>query len=299
MKVFITGATGYIGGSVAARLIDAGHHVRGLVRDAAKAQALSARGIEPVLGDLDDGDVLARAAQASDAVVSAANADHAPSVQALLAALEGSHKPLLHTSGSSVIGDDARGNVASDAIYDEATPFVVHPGKQARHALNHTLLTAAARSVRTTVICPTLIYGAGRGLNPHSIQIPFLVQQAREHGVVRVVGRGVNRWSTVHIDDLAELYRLALERGPAGAFYFAENGESSFAEIGAAIAARLQLGPVQSLDAAAAAVSWGEARAFFTFGSNSRVRAVRARQELGWQPRHTSAVAWINNEMAV
>jgi nucleoside-diphosphate-sugar epimerase len=281
-------------------LIDAGHHVQGLARNAAKAQALSARGIEPVLGDLDDDKTLTRAARAADAVVSAANADHLPSVQALLVALEGTNKALLHTSGSSVIGDDARGNTVSDAIYDdETTPFVVHPAKQARHALNHTLLAAAARGVRAMVICPTLIYGTGRGLNPHSIQIPFLVQQAREHGVVRVVGRGVNRWSTVHIDDVADLYRLALERGTAGAFYFAESGEGSFAEIGAAIAARLQLGPVEPLDAAAAATSWGEARAFFTFGSNSRVRAVRARQELGWQPRHTSAVAWIGSEMAL
>jgi nucleoside-diphosphate-sugar epimerase len=299
MRIFVTGATGYIGGSVAAGLIAAGHHVRGLVRDANKAKDLAARGIEPVMGDLDDGAALARAAREADGVVSAANSDHAASVQALLAALEGTGKPLLHTSGSSVIADDARGNVAGDAVYDETTPFVVHPGKQPRHALNQTLLAAAARGVRAMVICPTLIYGRGRGMNPHSIQIPFLVRQAREHGAVRVVGRGLNRWSTVHIDDLVNLYRLALERGPAGAFYFAENGESSFAEIGAAIAQRLQLGPVEPFAAEAAAALWGEAKTFFTLGSNSRVRALRARQELGWQPRHTSAVAWIGSEMEV
>jgi nucleoside-diphosphate-sugar epimerase len=299
MKVFITGATGYIGGSVAAALIAAGHRVRGLVRDAAKAAALAARGVEPALGDLDDAALLGREARAADGVVNAANSDHLPSVQALLAGLEGSGKPLLHTSGSSVIGDDARGNAASDAIYDEATPFVVHPGKQARHALNQAVLAAATRGVRAIVICPTLIYGTGHGMNPHSVQIPFLAQQARQHGVVRVVGRGLNRWSTVHIDDLVDLYRLALERGSAGAFYFAENGEASFGEIGAAIAARLKLGPVQSIDADAAAAQWGEARAFFTFGGNSRVRAVRARRELGWQPRHASALAWIANEMPV
>jgi len=297
MRIFVTGATGYIGGSVAAALVAAGHQVRGLVRDASKATALAARGIEPALGDLDDAALLTREARAADGVVSAAHADHLPSVQALIAGLEGSGKPLLHTSGSSVIGDDARGNVASDAIYDETTPFVVHPGKQARHALNQTVLAAAGRGVRAIVICPTLIYGIGRGMNPHSIQIPFLVQQAREHGVVRVVGRGLNRWSTVHIDDLVDLYRLALEHGSAGAFYFAENGEASLGEIGAAIAARLQLGAVESIAAEAAAAQWGEARAFFTFGGNSRVRAVRARRELGWQPRHASAPAWIANEM--
>ena len=232
-------------------------------------------------------------------MVNAANSDHLACVQTLLAALEGTGKPLLHTSGSSVIGDEARGNVEGQTIYDETTPFVVHPDKQARHALNQTLLAGAARGVRAIVICPALIYGQGRGMNPHSVQIPFLVQQAREHGVVRVVGRGLNRWSNVHIDDLVDLYRLALERGTAGAFYFAENGESSFGEIGAAIAARLELGPVESIAAEAAAASWGPAKALFTFGGNSRVRAVRARQELGWQPRHTSAVAWIGSEMAL
>src|SRR5262245_60871605 len=124
MKIFITGATGYIGGSVAAGLIEAGHHVLGLVRDGVKAKGLAARGIEPVMGDLEDGATLARAARAADAVVNAANSDHLPSVQALLAALEDTGKPLLHTSGSSVIGDDARGNVEGEAVYDETTSFV-------------------------------------------------------------------------------------------------------------------------------------------------------------------------------
>jgi nucleoside-diphosphate-sugar epimerase len=151
--------------------------------------------------------------------------------------------------------------------------------------------------VRTIVICPTLIYGVGRGLNPRSIQIPFLVDQARATGVVRVVGRGVNRWSTVHIDDLAELYLLAMAHAPAGSFYFAENGEASFAEIGQAVAARLGLGGVDSWTAEQAASAWGEARAYYTFGSNSRVRAKRARSELRWSPRHASAVAWIRDEM--
>ena len=210
---------------------------------------LSAQGIEPVPGSLDDEELLEREARAADGVVNAADADHPPSVHALLRALEGSGKPLLHTSGSSVIGDDARGNSVSDAIFDEDTPFVVAPAKLARHALNGTVLAAAARGVRAVVICPSLIYGVGKGRTRSSIQIPFLVEQARANGAVRVVGRGVNRWSTVHIDDLAELYLLALEKAPASAFYFAENGEVSFADIGAAIATRLGMGPVESIAA--------------------------------------------------
>jgi nucleoside-diphosphate-sugar epimerase len=297
MQYFITGAGGYIGGSIAARLLAQGHAVTGLVRDSAKAAALQAVGITPVIGSLDDLDVLAHAAREADGVVNAANADHLPSVQALLAALAGSGKPLLHTSGSSVVGDDVRGNALSPAIFDEDTPFVVQPLKQARHALNQSILQAAEQGVRSAIVCPTLIYGQGQGLNPHSIQIPFLVEQARLHGAVRVVGRGLNRWSTVHIDDLADLYLLALEKAAPGTFFFAENGESSFAEIGEAIAARLGYGPVTSVPAEAAAAQWGEAKAFYTFGSNSRVRAKRARADLGWAPRHASALTWIRDDM--
>lgn len=299
MKYFITGAGGYIGGSVAVRLLAQGHQVTGLVRDPAKARLLSAAGIVPVLGSLDDHEVLARAAREADGVVNTANADHLPSVQVLLAALAGSGKPLLHTSGSSLVGDDARGNALSQAIFDEETPFVVQPLKQPRHALNQVVLAAAASGVRSAIICPTLIYGQGSGLNAQSIQIPFLVEQARAAGAVRVVGKGLNRWSTVHIDDLSDLYVLALQSATAGAFYFAENGESSFAEIGQAIAERLGLGPVTSIAADEAAQLWGTAKAFYTFGSNSRVRAKRARRELGWTPRHDSAIAWIRGAMAL
>lgn len=297
MKIFITGATGYIGGSVAACMIDAGHSVRGLVRDARKVKAVADKGIEPVLADLNDIKMLESEARKADGVISAANADHLDSVKALLSGLEGSDKPFLHTSGSSVVGDDARGSFIGEAIYDETTPFVVQPSKKQRHALNQMLIAAAVRGVRTMVICPSLIYGRGLGINPHSIQIPFLVQQALKNSVVRVVGQGLNRWSTVHIDDLVDLYRLALEFGPNGAFYFAENGEASFAEIGSAIAARLKLGPIEFMPAETAAAQWGDDKAYLTFGSNSRVRAVKARQELGWQPRHASVVEWIVNDM--
>lgn len=299
MKYFLTGASGYIGGSVAAQLLARGHQVTGLVRDSAKAQLLKAQGIEPVLGDLDDANVLTRAAQDSDGVVNTANADHLASVQALAEALKGTEKPLIHTSGSSLVGDDARGNVLSDSIFDEYTPFVVQPLKQSRHALNQWVLSTASTGVRSVVICPTLIYGQGKGLNPHSIQIPFLVGQAQKNNAVQVVGHGVNRWSTVHIDDLVSLYVLALEKAPAGAFYFAEHGESSFAEIGQAIAERLRLGTITSVAAEVAAAEWGPARAFYTYGSNSRVRAKRARHELGWAPVHASAITWIRDEMSV
>jgi nucleoside-diphosphate-sugar epimerase len=299
MKIFVTGASGYIGGTIAAKLVEAGHEVKGLVRSIDKAEFLTAHGIEPTIGTLDDAELLAVEAQASDAVVNAANADHTASVQAFIKALQGTGRPFIHTSGSSVIGDDARGNSLSSKIYDELTAFDVAPAKLHRHELNQLILRSADQGVRSIVICPSHIYGDGRGANPRSLQIPFLLDNALTQGVVEVVGRGVNRWSHVHIDDLAELYLLALEGAPAGSFYFAESGEASFSELGEALAQKLGMGPVRSLTAEEAVSRWGERHAYYTLGSNSRVRAGRARKELGWHPRHTSAVTWINDEMSL
>lgn len=299
MDIFLTGAAGFIGGSVAIRLIEARHRVRGLVRTSEKAELLAKHGVEPVVGTLEDVGLLMREAREADGVINAANADHSPSVHALITALQGTGKPFVHTSGSSVIGDDARGNRVAETIFDEDTPFVVPPGKQHRRDIDLMVLRAADNGVRSAVICPSNIYGTGHGVNPRSVQIPFLADNAREQGFVQIIGRGVNRWSNVHIDDVAELYLLALAKAPAGAFYFAENGEASFGEIGDAIAARLGLGPVKSLPAELAAEKWGEGRAYYSFGSNSRVRAKRARRELGWTPRHTSVTSWILSEMPV
>ena len=299
MNIFITGAGGYIGGSVALALLAAGHRVRGLTRGAANADRLAASGIEPVSGTLDDADVLTREARASDGVINTASADHVGAIQALIAGLEGSGKPLLHTSGSSVVGDDARGSRGSEQIVHEDSTLVVSPTKKPRRELDLRVLGAAALGVRSAVICPSLIYGVGRGLNPSSVQIPFLAGNAREHGVVQLVGAGLNVWSNVHIDDVVQLYLLALERAPAGALYFAENGEASFSEIGAAIARRLGLRGVESLPPEVAASRWGESKAYYTLGSNSRVRGKRARSELGWAPRHASVIDWILGEMPV
>jgi nucleoside-diphosphate-sugar epimerase len=297
MNVFVTGVGGYIGGSVAERLMAEGHKVSGLVRDTARAELLLARGIIPVIGELDDLQLLARSVREADVTVNTANADHAASALAMIDALAGSGKAFVHTSGSSLIGDDARGLHVSNHVFDEDTPFVVEPLKLPRHALNLSILEGVRLGVRAVVVCPALIYGEGAGLQRDSIQIPFLVREARASGVVRVVGNGSNRWSTVHVADLADLYAAAVDRAPAGAFYFAENGESSFAEIGQAISSRLKLGPVEPWPAEEAASLWGEGRAYYTFGSNSRVRAKRARLELGWQPGHDSALSWIRTEM--
>lgn len=297
MKIFITGASGYIGGSIAHRLLADGHQIRGLVRRSDAAEQLAGSGITPVLGTLEDSDVLAREARGADAVINAASSDHSAGIGALLAALCDTGKTLIHTSGSSVIGDDVRGDALSPNIFDEDTPLIVEDKKQARHALDNAVLAARDHGVRGIVLCNTMIYGAGRGLHRDSVQIPPLVKEAQKRGVVHVVGQGINRWSNVHIDDVAELYALALNDAPAGAFYFVENGEASYAQIGQAIAKRLGLGPVQSWTVEEASAVWGEGHARYSFGSNSRVRAKRARAELGWKPQHDSVTDWIETEM--
>lgn len=299
MNLFITGAGGYIGGSVAAALLASGHQVRGLTRNPRSAERLAATGIEPVLGELDDAALLAREARQSDGVINTANADHAVAVQALIAGLAESGKPLLHTSGSSVVGDNARGALPSTQIFDGYAPLVVNPAKQARRDIDLQVLGAARQGIRSAVICPSLIYGVGVGLNPHSVQIPFLAANARQRGTVEIVGAGANVWSNVHIDDVVSLYLLVLSKAPAGAFYFAENGEASFAELGAAIARRLGLPGVTPLPPEVAAQRWGEPKAYFSLGSNSRVRATRARSELGWSPRHSSVLDWVANELPI
>ena len=297
MKVFLTGASGYIGGSLAFALLSKGHEVRGLTRSEKSAHEMEALGMVPVLGDLDNLDILKSEAFRADAVINTANADHLEAVLALLDGLTGTHQKIIHTSGSSIIGDDARGNQLSPAIFTEDTPLIVDARKQARRNIDLKVLEAASTGIQSCVIIPSLIYGYGLGLQKNSIQVPFLVRNAIENNSVQIVGQGLNAWSNIHIEDLVNLYLLALENAPAGSFYFAENGEATFLEIAQSISTRLSISTIEHLPAATAADRWGMARALFSLGSNSRVRAVRARIELNWKPKHTSVQDWILNEM--
>jgi len=288
MKIFITGASGYIGGSLAAALIERGHSVSGLARADETAAALAARGIAPVAGTLDDSAALAEAARAADVTVNAASAGHRGAVEAILGALAGSGKAFIHTSGSSIVGTRAGGEFVAD-VFDEDTPFTPTPQRAPRVAIDNRVRAAAG--VRAVVIAPSLIYGRGRGLNPHSMQVPWLIALAKKHGVARHIGSGANRWSNVHIDDLVGLYLAAIEKAPAGAFYFAENGENAMREICEAISRMLGFGGrTQSMTVAEAAAEWGEGPANDTMGSNSRVRARRARAELNWRPAGRSLI---------
>jgi nucleoside-diphosphate-sugar epimerase len=284
MKIFMTGASGYIGGTVADSLIKAGHAITGLARTEDSAARLRAHGIEPVRGELSSHSIVRNAARSADAVINCADANDPFVVGAIVEGLAGSDKPFLHTSGSSVVGDKAAGKV-SPKIHHEDTPFEPLPEKIQRVAVDRAVLASAAQRVRSVVLCPCLIYGQGRGAHADSIQVPNLIRQAVKSGVPRYIGAGENVWSTVHIEDVAGAYLLALEKARAGSFFYIENGEASLKSIVESIARLLgaKRSPESwSIDAAVA--EWGAQAAWFSLGGNSRISAEKARKMLGWKP---------------
>ena len=293
MRIFVTGASGFIGGSVAAEAVRRGHQVRGLVRSAEKAQACKAFGIAPVLGTLADHDLLTEEAQAADAVVNAASSDDRDAVDALLKALTGSGKALIHTSGSSIVADQANGE-PSEAVFDEDHMPTPAADKAARVALDQAILSAPG--IRSVILCNALIFGDALGPKARSVQLPLMIDHARESGRAHFVGRGLNRWSTVHIADVVDLYLIALEKAPPGTFAFVESGEAAFRDMAQAIADALELGDPVSMTIEAAVARWGRPRAIYSLASNSRVRSLRTRA-WDWSPRHPSVRSWIGDHL--
>jgi nucleoside-diphosphate-sugar epimerase len=285
MKIFITGASGFIGGSVAEHLRDAGHQILGLVRSSAKADALKQRGIEPLIGSLDDSAILAKGARMTDSTINAADSDHRGAAEALISALAGTGKALIHTGGSSIVVDDAKGEFASEDIFEDDAPFNVLAHRRGRYEVDCTVRTAGITlGLRGLVICPTTVYGTGRGLRLDSDQVPKLMAKSRERGAGVHIGKGLNIWSNVFVDDLCSLFALALEKAPSGAFFFAENGESTLINVAEAISATLGFqGRTEqwNLDEATAELgAWPQ----IALGTNCRVRATNARRLLDWRP---------------
>ena len=294
MKIFITGAAGFIGGSIAEKLVASGNKLTGLTRSEENAVALQDRGIAPIIGSLDDADVLTAAAQAADAVIHAADADHAASIATLVGALEHSGKLLIHTSGSSIVADHADGEYAAETPLSEDSWFEPVPFREARIAMNRLVRQASIdKGIRGIVIAPTMVYGTGRGLHPDSDQLPKLIGLSRKVGAGVYFGKGLNIYSNVHIDDLVDLYELAIEKAPGGSLFFAENGHNSFLEI-AAMIARLPgfEDKTTSIPIEQVIAQNGEA-ARLGVASNSYVSATNARR-LGWSPKGRSLEQWMN-----
>jgi nucleoside-diphosphate-sugar epimerase len=282
MRVLVIGASGFIGGAVALRLLREGFTVCALVRDPAKSSRLEEAGFSICAGSLDDAPGLARAIGPVEGVINAADSDHAAGVRAILRAIEGTGKTFIHTSGISVCADRAAG-ADGGVILDETTAFDPIQERAARHAIDLVVRGAAAAGSRTMVICCPLVYGAPAWPDRESVQLPHLVRDARERGVARYVGAGLARWSHVHVDDVAEAYAAALAKGQAGALYYPENGDIAWRELATLIGRVLGV-PEGSWSLDDAINAWGP-RAFWTYSSNARTRGRRIRADLGWLPR--------------
>lgn len=294
MKLFITGATGYIGSSLAAHLIKKGHTVYGLYRNVAKEADLRRLGIIPVLGDLDDVATLTDYARIADAIINTADSDHRRAVETIISAIKGTGKVFIHSSGSSVVSDDVLGEVENPNLYNEETLFRPMDVRQERVNINNDVRIAGiTKGIRTIVMVPSMIYGDSLGLPVESDQLPKVFKKSRELGAGVYLGQGINRWSNVHIADLVELYELALEKAPSASYYYVENGEASYKELAEYVSDVLGYnGKTVSWNGTEAIAELGD-WARFAWGSNSRVNALHARRLLGWQPNQLSIREWI------
>jgi nucleoside-diphosphate-sugar epimerase len=274
MKIFIVGATGYIGGSLADYLSKNGHQISGLARSDEKAAYLREMGVMPVMGGFEDRDVLQLAASLADATINVSDSDNLSVVETLIDSMAGSGKTLVHTSGSSIVVDDAMGATAGINVIEDDAPFTAMDHRLPRIAVDRAVRNAGiSMGMRTAVICPTMVYGRGRGPKKGSDQIPKIAKKSLERGAGVYIGKGANIWSNVQIDDLCTLFSLVLEKAPSGSFFFAENGELSLKEVAYAVSVAIGLeGRTESwgLDEATAEMgAWPRV----ALATNCRVRA--------------------------
>lgn len=283
MRVFLSGATGFIGTAVARELIAAGHQVLGVARSEEAAQALAGRGIEPHRGELTEPESFVAGARACDAVIQCAfihdfsrfaeNIEiEKRTVAAMLEALAGSGKPFIATGGVAML---APGRLATEED---------RPARQGRGETEALVLEAKDRGLRTAVIrLPPITHDDGTGGF-----LPALVNAARENGAAAYVGEGGNRWPAGHRLDAARLYRLVLEKGEAGTAYHAVGDEGlAMREIAEAIAGRLGL-PTKSLTADEAAGHFGWLGMFA--GVDMPASSALTRERVGWRPTHPGLI---------
>lgn len=290
MRVFITGATGFIGSALVPELIAAGHQVLGLARTDAGAEALAAAGAQVQRGQLEDLESLRSGAAASDAVIhlgfihdfskfSENCAVDRRAIETLGSVLAGSDRPLIVTSGLALL---AQGRAAT-----EDDPPVPVSDRMPR-ASEHTAAALEKQGVRSMVVrLPQVHDTVKQGLVTYAVQI------AREKGASAYIGDGKNRWAAVHRSDAAHLYRLALEKGQAGARFHAIAEEGVAArDIAEAIGRGLKV-PVRSLspEQAAGHFAW---LAMFV-GLDLVGSSAQTREKLGWNPAGPSLLTDLSN----
>lgn len=292
MRVFVTGAAGYIGSAVCAELLGHGHEVVGLARSDQNAAVLDGAGIEVHRGSLEDLDSLQRGALNADGVIHlafqnigpqtdfmAAAAQDLAAVQAMASVLEHTNKPFVNTSGTLLLSFLGREGTEDDVL-DSSLPRV---------GGENVTIDSAQRGVRSSVIrlAPSV---HGRG-DLHGF-VPSLIDMARTKGFSAYVGDGANRWPGVHRLDAALLYRLALESAPAGTrLHGAAEYGIAFKDIATAIGQGLDL-PVKSIEPDEAGEHFSFLAMFVAFDNPTSNELTRER--MAWTPTHPGLIEDIN-----
>jgi len=291
MRVFVTGATGWVGSAVVRDLVAAGHQVLGLCRSEEKAAALRAAGAEIHQGSVQDLDSLRSGAERSDGVVHLAfnhdfskfaenGADERRAIEAIGEALAGSDRPMIVTNGMAALSPGRVATERTPAPPDSPT-FPRNP--------EAAIANLAKQGVQaTTVRLPVSVHGHGE----HGF-VSRLTALAREKGVSPYIGDGLNRWPAAHVSDAARVYRLALERGAEGGPFHAVAEEGiAFKAIAEAVGRRLNV-PVASLSPEEAAKHFGW---FVRFAAiDCPASSEQTRSLLGWKPEQPGLIADIDH----
>ncbi|GAA5980981.1 hypothetical protein JCM10908_003939 [Rhodotorula pacifica] len=321
-KILLTGATGYIGGTVLSTLLEAKHEGVSygvLIRNPKQSSAYSDRNITPHLFEgLDDLKTIEKVAADYDAVINTASASHHESAKALIRGLAqrkkqtGASTFIIHTSGTSILGDHAEGKYASDKVYSDEKDDIyeferTHPEEYSQRVTDIAVTnTAEELGVKSYIIIPPTIYGKGSGFFATiSQQIPHLARLAIREGQSISINEGKSIWNHAHIEDVADLYSFLLARilkgdeavtsGKRG-YYFVQDGEHTWADVANGIAKSLvKQGAIKSAEVRQESADWVKEHLGFGtpqlirlgFSSNSRARDDRARS-LGWRPKKSA-----------
>ena len=293
MRVFVTGATGFVGTAIVQELIGAGHQVLGLARSDASAQKLIAAGAEVHRGDLEDLESLRSGADQADGVIHAGFIHDFTrfaevcgidkiAIETIAEVMAGSDRPFIVTSGTALVSP---GKLASEDIIPPVNPAWPRASEQSADA-------AAEKGVRAAVVrLSPSVHGDG---DKHGF-IPIMVNIAKEKGVSAYIGKGQNRWNAVHRSDAAHLFRLALENASPKARYHASAEEAITVKIIAeAIGKQLDL-PVISIapENAAEHFGWFAQMAAIDCPSSS----IWTQEQLNWQPTHSTLLTDIKNDI--